>query len=216
MTSRDCTGRPRQAVPGAPAAAEDIYDLPMGPDRSPQSSRIHRWGAINTLSPVKGGHLLRLRLVLWFGERVGGYSSALGHRRLVKMRVIALARWSVLAGSGWPRYLLFETNWSGADASYIPDFAMVMPNQWNAIWGNTKNFPGPLPATKLLEHVQDIDWGTDHFWSDYRSDASTQDVVRALELRGKLEHFIEQTRGVSPDRFTTCWRRFVTDVQGLL
>jgi hypothetical protein len=188
----------------------------MGPDRCPESSSMDRWGAINTLSPVKCGHLLMLRLVLRFGRYFGRYSSRFGHRRLVEMRVIALARWTVLAGSKWRRYLMFETNWSGAEQTYIPDFAMVMPNQWKAIWGNTKHFPGPEPTTKLLEHVHEVDWGTDHFWSDYHPDASTQVVLSALELRGKLESFIDQTRGAPAGRFATRWRAFVTDVQRLL
>jgi hypothetical protein len=193
-----------------------IYDPVMGPDRRPESSRFHRWGAINTLSRVKAGHLLLLRVVLWFGRHFGGYSAALGHLRLVQMRVIALARWTVLPGTRWPRYLMFETNWSGADATYIPDLAMVMPFQWKAIWGNTKKFPGPMPVNALLSHIEEVDWGTDHFWSDYNADASTQVVLSALKLRGEVEKLIDQTRGEPPDRFATRWRRFVTDVQHLI
>ena len=103
-----------------------------------------------------------------------------------------------------------------ADVTYIPDLAMVMPTQWNAIWGNTKKFPGPVPVNALLEHIEEVDWGTDHFWSDYNADASTQVVLRALQLRGEVEKLIDQTRGEPPDRFATRWRRFVTDVQNLI
>jgi hypothetical protein len=192
------------------------YDPVMGPDRCPESSRIHRWGAINTLSRVKGGHLILLRAVMYFGQHFGRYSSALGHARLVQMRVIALGRWTVVKGTRWPRYLMFETNWSGADATYIPDLAMVMPFQWKAIWGNTKRFPGPLPVGGLLAHIEEVDWGTDHFWSDYDADASTQVVLSAIGLRTKIQEFIDQTRGEPPDRFAAHWRRFVTDVQHLI
>lgn len=188
----------------------------MGPDRDPASSRVDRWGAINTISRIRCGHASRLKAVLWFGEHFGAYSKTLGHKRLVEMRVIALARWTLLPHPERPRFLMFETNWSGAEESYIPDFAMIMPSQWNAIWGNTRRFPGPLPATRLLEHVREVDWGTDHFWSDYHAGASTQTVKAALDVRDELEGFIDRTRGLAPDRFATKWREFLTDVQHLI
>jgi hypothetical protein len=154
-----------------------------------------------------------LKGVLWFGQRYGDKSHTFGHRRLVRMRVIALARWTLLPGPNWPRYLLFETNWSGAQQSYIPDLAMLMRLQWKAIWGNTKNFPGPVPTTKLLEHVDEVDWGTDHYWTDYDGNASTQMVLRALEFQTSLTRFIEHTKGMSADRFADKWGSFITEVQ---
>ena len=135
---------------------------------------------------------------------------------LVRMRVIALGRWTLLPSRERPRYLMFETNWSGTPQSYIPDFAMVMPSQWRFIWNNTSRFPGPLPTTRLLEHIDTVDWGTDHYWSDYREDSTTQTVKRALELQDKLERFIDRTRGSSPSEFATEWARFSTDAQALL
>ena len=53
------------------------------------------------------------------------------------MKVIALARWTLWPDARRPTYLLFETNWSGSDQTYIPDFGRIMPLQWRGIWGAT-------------------------------------------------------------------------------
>jgi hypothetical protein len=184
----------------------------VGPHRSVASSRRHRWGAITAVSPLRSWRILGLKAVLWFGSH--SHNILVG--RLIQMRVIALGRWTLLPNAAVPRYLLFETNWSGADESYIQDLAMLMPAQWRFIWNNTKDFPGPLPTTRLLKHIAKVDWGTDHYWSDYREDASTQTITRALKLQPKLERFIEDTRGASPAEFTERWRRFSTRAQDLL
>jgi hypothetical protein len=184
----------------------------VGPDRSAATSRRHRWGAVTAVSPLKRRRIWWLKLVFLFSR----HSHDIVVQRLIDMRVIALGRWTLLPSAKRPRYLAFETNWSGSDASYIPDFAMLMPTPWRFIWNNTRNFPGPLPTTRLLAHVATVDWGTDCYWSDYREDASTQVVVKALQLQPQLERFIKRTRGVAPDEFAERWRRFSTKVQDLL
>jgi hypothetical protein len=183
------------------------------PVRSAATSRFNRWGAINTVSPLKCWRTLWLKAVLAYGRTpLGAITSA----PLVKMRVIALGRWTLLPSRERPRYLMFETNWSGAEQSYIADFATVMPSQWRSIWNNTANFPGPLPTTRLLAHIDTVDWGADHYWSDYREYATTHTIVNALELQDKLEKLIDRTRGASPSEFATEWARFSTDAQALL
>lgn len=184
----------------------------MLPERSAETSRINRWGAVTAVSPLKWWRTWWLKAVLCFGR----HSHNLVIRRLIEMRVIALARWTLLPSTERPRFLLFETNWSGDEQSYIPDFAVLMSSQWKSIWNNTRNFPGPVPTTRLLEHIKTVDWGTDHYWSDYRAPSTTQVVLGALELKPKLERFIERTRGAAPDQFAASWARFTTEVQHLL
>jgi hypothetical protein len=184
----------------------------VGPYRSVASSSLRRWGAVTTVSRVKWWRVWLLKLVLWFG--VVTHSAVA--KRLVDMRVIALGRWTLLPSRRDPRYLVFETNWAGADQSYIPDLAMLLTTQFNSIWNNTKGFPGPLPTTRFLAYIDTVDWGADHLWSDYRADASTQTVVTALCLEPKLKRFVEQTRGATPEEFVASWRQFTTKVQGLL
>lgn len=184
----------------------------MLPPRSLDSSRNRRWGAVTTVSRVKWWRAPVLELVLWFGRN--SHNAVIS--RLIKMRVIALARWTLLPSRRAPRHLLFETNWSGADQSYIADFAVLMPQQWHSIWDNTERFPGPLPTTNLLRHIDTVDWGADHLWSDYRPEATTQVVLASLELWDELQRFLRDTHGMAPDRFAAGWRRFYTDVQRLL
>lgn len=184
----------------------------MGPYRSVESSSLRRWGAVTTVSPLKWWRVWLLKFVLWFGVVT---KSAIA-KRLIDMRVIAHGRWTLLPSRRRPRYLVFETNWAGADQSYIPDLAMLLSMQFKSIWNNTRNFPGPLPTTRFLEHIDSVDWGADHLWSDYRDDASTQTVMSALELQPELELFIEQTRGAAPEVFAERFKRFATDVQELI
>ena len=163
---------------------------------------------MTTVSTVKRWHAPLLRLVFWFGRHS---EAAIG--RLKAMRVIALARWTLLPDASAARYLLFETNWSGADATYIPDFALLMRLQWQAIWGNTKGFPGSFPTSRLLEFITTVDCGADHFWSDYDDGSTTQVIVSALALERELATFARDTRGLAPDELAERWASFATKVQ---
>lgn len=183
----------------------------MPPVRSESASTYQRWGAVTTVSTIERWRVPLLRLVLWFGRHC---DIAIG--RLKAMQVIALARWTLLPNARSPCYLMFETNWSGADAAYIPDFALLMRPQWQAIWGNTKGFPGSFPTTRLLAFIATVDWGADHFWSDYDDGSTTRVVNSALALEPKVRRFARATRGLAPDEFAARWATFATDVQELI
>jgi hypothetical protein len=184
------------------------YDARMRPDRSVEASTTGRWGAVTALTPLKRCRTPLLRAVLWFGQK-----TTIAVTRLLRMRVIALARWTLLPPGKDPQYLLFETNWSGSRQSYIPDLAMLMRFQWKSIWGNVKGFPGPVPTTDLLEYIGKVDYGTDHYWSDYAPDATTQLVLSALELEPRFERFVKSSRGLAPDVLAARWRQFATASQ---
>jgi hypothetical protein len=187
------------------------YDPRMAPPRSPEASAAGRWGAVTHIVPIRW---LRLPL-LRFSMKLGTKTEAL-IGRLKKMRVIAYARFTFLPSERNPRYLMFETNWSGPEQSYIPDLARLMQVQFWSIWGPTKGFPGPVPTPDMLSFVTAHDWGTDHYWSDYTDGATTQVVLSALELQPKFEQFVEQTSGLAPAVFAARWHRFTTRWQRLL
>ena len=130
--------------------------------------------------------------------------------------MIALARWTLWPDARRPRFLLFETNWSGSDQTYIPDFGRIMPLQWKGIWGATTEFPGALPTTGLDEWVEVIDAGVGHFWTDYEPGASTQVIAQALELEPLVARFVSDTRGVSATEFDRRWRDLVVAVHRLV
>jgi hypothetical protein len=115
-----------------------------------------------------------------------------------------------------PSHLIFETNWSGSDQTYIPDFGRTMPIQWRSIWGATHEFPGARPTTGLMEMVNEIDAGIGHFWTDYDEGATTQTITQALALRPELERFVGETAGTSPAEFGRRWQGLMVKVQRLL
>ena len=163
-----------------------------------------RWGAVTAVTKLK--RCQRWRLLSIF--LVGNVTDVL-IRPLKQMRVIALARWTLWPNARRPTFLLFETDWSGSDQTYIPDFGRIMPWQWKGIWGATTKFPGPLPTTGLDAWVDVIDAGVGHFWTDYDAGASTQVIDQALELEPCVQRFVTDTQGVSATEFERLWRDLV-------
>jgi hypothetical protein len=173
-----------------------------------------RWGAVTAVTEVKRCRRLQgLRLMAVFAF---GNVTTIAIEPLLKMKVIALARWTLWPNARRPTYLLFETNWSGSDQTYIPDFGRIMPIQWRSIWGATTLFPGAVPTTGLDAWVDVIDAGVGHFWTDYQTGASTSVIAQALELESQVKRFLADTRGVSAAEFERRWQDLVLMVHRLL
>jgi hypothetical protein len=183
--------------------------------RSPRRQRekltYRRWGAVTTVSELRRHQQLRLRAVFALGNM-----TTIAIRPLLKMRIIALARWTLWPDDRQPTHLLFETNWSGSDQTYIPDFGRIMPVQWQSIWGATVGFPGAVPTTNLLDLVSQIDAGVEHFWTDYDDGATTQTVAQALALSPAVERFVQDTIGASAAEFHQRWHDLLIRVHRLL
>jgi len=179
----------------------------------PRSAKVtyRRWGAVTAVTALKPHQTLRLRAIFAFGN-----ATTLAIRPLLAMKVIALARWTLWPDARRPRYLLFETNWSGSDQTYIPDFGRIMPIQWRSIWGATTTFPGPVPTTYLDEWVDAIDAGVGHFWTDYADGATTRTIAQSLALRPEVQRFLADTAGSSTAEFHSRWQRFMVRVQELM
>ena len=173
-----------------------------------------RWGAVTAVTELKRRRRLQaLRLMVVFAF---GNTTTIAIRPLLRMKVIALARWTLWPNARRPTYLLFETNWSGSDQTYIPDFGRIMRLQWRSIWGATTVFPGAVPTTGLDAWVEVIDAGVGHFWTDYETGASTQVIAQALELEPRVKRFLSDTRGVSAAEFERRWHDLVLSVHRLL
>lgn len=171
------------------------------------------WGAVTAVTKLKRCRCQRVRLRAIFAF---GNTTNILIRPLLKMKVIALARWTLWPNARDPTYLLFETNWSGSDQTYIPDFGRIMPLQWRGIWGATTKFPGALPTTGLMKWVDRIDAGVGHFWTDYDLGASTQVIAQALELESHVARFLSDTEGASATEFDRRWRDLVLKVHHLV
>ena len=166
-----------------------------------------RWGAVTAVTKLRRHQWLRLGAVFAFGN-----FTPIAIRPLLKMRVIALGRWTLWPDARHPRYLLFETNWSGSDQTYIPDFGRIMPIQWRSIWGATDRFPGSVPTTYLDEWVDVIDAGVGHYWTDYADGATTQSVIQALALVPSVQRFVDDTADASPAEFHRRWQAWMVKV----
>ncbi|MFL5864810.1 MAG: hypothetical protein ACJ780_29290 [Solirubrobacteraceae bacterium] len=182
--------------------------------RPRETVTYRRWGAVTAVTQLKPRRRLQgLRLLAVFGF---GNLTTIAIRPLLQMKVIALARWTLWPNARRPTYLLFETNWSGSDQTYIPDFGRIMPLQWRSIWGATTTFPGAVPTTGLDAWVDVIDAGVGHYWTDYEPGASTHVIIQALELDVQVNRFVSDTQGVSAAEFDRRWRDFVVNVHRLL
>jgi hypothetical protein len=170
-----------------------------------------RWGAVTAVTKLRRGQRLRLLGIFAFGN-----ATDVLIRPLLKMKVIALARWTLWPSARHPTHLLFETNWSGSDQTYIPDFGRIMPLQWRGIWGATTEFPGALPTSGLDGWVNVINAGVGHFWTDYAPGASTQVIEQALALEAHVASFVADTEGASATEFDRRWRDLVLRVHRLL
>ena len=189
-----------------PAPVMD-YDATMPPQPGADRSRSDNWGAITTVTRVKRGRLWLLKLNFWIGRKTNLFVAP-----LFRMRVIAHARWTLMPPGPRGHVLVFETNWSGPHESYIPDFAQVMQVQWKSMFDNVVGYPGPVPNTRMVEYVDEVDKGTDHYWSDYDARATTQVIEASLALQGSFKRFVAQTRGLPPDLLLARWRRFASQV----
>jgi hypothetical protein len=170
-----------------------------------------RWGAVTAVTRLRRHQALRLRLVFAFGN-----ATTIAIRPLLAMRVIALGRWTLWPDAHRPSYLLFETNWSGSDQTYIPDFGRIMRLQWRSIWGASDTFPGAVPTTHLDQWVDRIDAGVGHYWTDYQDGATTQVVADALDLVPDVERFVKISAGTSATEFRHRWEDLIVRVHRLL
>ncbi len=144
---------------------------------------------------------------------------------LRKLSFIHFARWSLIGrwpsepetrrDRAAPRSLLFLTNFDGSDIQYIEAFVRVVPSRINGLYAGAKGFPGPHRFGPVARYIEDHSHPVDHFWMAYPQ-ASTTMVAQALELRAAHDAFAARVEGADATTFAREWRRFLTEVQGLL
>jgi hypothetical protein len=128
---------------------------------------------------------------------------------LRRLRFIHFARWALL-----PRNrLLFLTSFDGSDIQYIEAFVRVVPGRIRGLYFGAKGFPGPRRFGPVDRYIRDHSHPIGHFWIAY-PEASTTMVRHALELRDAYE--AAQLDAADAETFGAEWRRFLTEVQGLL
>lgn len=186
----------------------------------PDRARAYR--IVHGVTPLRRRRVGLLRFVL----RVGPKYLPIIERPLIKMKVIHLARWSIVEEvpsrdrpGTWQRlpqpYLVFESDFDGPWRPYIEDFARIMPWQWRAIWGAATEFPGPLPVSGLLAYVEEHDKRAEHHYSAHTHE-TLEGTLAAVELERRLKDFATATQDLPDDALADRWLEFLDDVQGLL
>jgi hypothetical protein len=161
---------------------------------------------LTVLSPIPWWWALWIRLSWPIARRVPLVAAPL--RRL---SFIHFARWALVSR----RSLLFLTSFDGSDIQYIEAFVRVVPTRINGLYWGAKGFPGPRRFGPVREYIDAHSHQVDHFWMAH-PDASTTMIAQALELQAAYDRVRPRLEVDDPERFAREWRRFLTDVQGLL
>lgn len=130
---------------------------------------------------------------------------------LRKLSFIDYARWSMVRrfpSNGSPQgrdprrhfHMMFESNFNGTWDQYIDAFAQVIPTNIALFWGNSFNFPGPMPTGKLRDWVARHQYEPSHFYSA-RPDGTATKVVSALALEKHLRRFARKSKGWDDKKF---------------
>jgi hypothetical protein len=176
---------------------------------------------LTVLSPVPLWWSLWVRFT-WL---VAALSRGLVQQPLRNLSFIHFAHWSLVArwprdpavsrDRSAPRTLVFLTNFDGSDIQYIDAFVRVVPAQIEAVYAGARDFPGPFRFRPVARYIDRHTHTVDHFYAAY-PDATTTAIGQGLDLRDRFAAFETRVAGVSDERFAEEWRRFLTDVQGLV
>jgi hypothetical protein len=126
---------------------------------------------------------------------------------VLRLRLIHYARWTVLG-----RSLVFESNFNGTPDAYVEAFSYVFPRGMRAIWGSSEGFPGPVPVEPLRQWIDSNAAKTSHYYAAY-PEASTKEVLAALEVERSLREFAGRTRGMDAAGFACEYKQLVADLQ---
>ena len=173
---------------------------------------------LTVLSPIPWWWALWIRATWLLADR-----SAWVKRPLLRLSFIHFARWAVVGrwptdrqtrrDRAAPRSLLFLTSFDGSDIQYIEAFVRVVPGRIRGLYFGAKGFPGPRRFGPVDRYIRDHSHPIGHFWIAY-PEASMTMVRHALELRDAYE--AAQLDAADAETFGAEWRRFLTEVQGLL
>jgi hypothetical protein len=188
---------------------------------SPAGNEQGRATALTILTPIRRRRSPWLRFLFFVGNRL-----PLARWTLLRLRLIHYARFALVTrippnGSREHRerlhskYLLFESNFNGLWHSYIEAFSYVFPKGMRAIWGSSHGFPGPVPVGPFKQWVRRNEFVASHYYSAY-PEATTKEVLSALELSTMAQVLAQQAEHSSPADFRDAYRAFIVSAQRYL
>ena len=175
---------------------------------------IGRLTGLTLFTPIRPQWLAVQKAAFWLGRYV-----PLAQKHILQFDFIHMVRWTVVKGLPGEdlhyQYLFFESNFDGPWQHYIDAFAYVIPRDIRFVWGRGTDFPGPPPAEPLKAWIARNSMEGGHYYCAYPQ-ASTRMCKGALEVEKRLDAFVRDSAGMSPEQFADAYRRFLTDVQAHL
>jgi hypothetical protein len=175
---------------------------------------------LTVLTPIPWWWAFWLRLT-WPVARRSAWVTA----PLRKLSFIHFARWALIRrwpsdrgtrrDRAAPRSLLFLTSFDGSSIQYIDAFVRVVPWRIRALYAGAKGFPGAQRFGPVERYIDEHRHPVEHFWMAH-PEASTTMVAQALELAAAYDAFAPRVARADAESFGREWRRFLTEVQGLL
>jgi hypothetical protein len=177
--------------------------------------------AMTVWSPVRWWGVPMLRFA-FFVVRHTGLTLPL----LRKLSFIDYGRWAIVKRFptvGPPQgrdprrrhHMMFESNFNGTWEQYIDAFAQVMPKRFKFFWGNSINFPGPLPTGPFRAWIDRHHFEVQHY-AGAEPEATATVVNSALQLERKLRRFARRSRHWDAEEFGRRYKCLLTDVEAHL
>jgi hypothetical protein len=192
-------------------------EAPPATPATPSGTAGHD-SAMTVWSPVRWWGVPMLRSA-FFVVRHTGLTLPL----LRKLSFIDYARWAIVKNFptvGPPQgrdprrrhHMMFESNFNGTWDQYIDAFAQVMPKRFGFFWGNSINFPGPMPTGPFRDWIHRHQFEVQHYASA-EPDATATVVTSALHLERKLRRFARRSKDWDVERFRQGYQRLLTKVE---
>jgi hypothetical protein len=175
---------------------------PESPRCTPVASGATRATALTLVTPVSTAGRLWLRVLFRLATWL-----PLPRWTVLRLRLIHFARWTVL-----DRSLVFESNFNGTPDAYVEAFSYVFPRGMRAIWGSSEGFPGPVPVEPLRDWIERNTVETTHYYAAY-PEASTKEVLAALDVRRRVREFEARTRHMDDAGFAREFEELMSDLQ---
>ncbi len=142
---------------------------------------IGKINALTAITKVKDGHAPQLR------QALEGLTGA-GGGKIASLGTIHIVRWVIFDND---TRLLFATNFNGDVEAYMRDFAERAPEGIDAIWGHCEGYPGARDYPKLRDYILGSAIETTGYYCAY-PDATVQDILKALDVKRKVDAFLDQ------------------------
>lgn len=114
---------------------------------------------------------------------------------LKEMKTIHYARWVIIDEDTSNPRLLFTSNFDGQLEDYLGDFSDNDPHGLNAGFGDCVGWPGARPLGPFLDYVRKHQVETNFFHAAY-PEATTKEVLRALDWKKKTDEFLADLEGL--------------------